>query len=34
MHQSIMTKIKNPTREDWIAFEATAKHRIKILECA
>ena len=33
MHQSIMTKIKNYTFEDWIVFDVIIKHSIKIFEC-
>ena len=33
MHQSIMTKIENYTREDCIALNVIIKHSIKIFEC-
>ena len=33
VHQSIMTKIKNYSCEDWIALDAIIKHSIKIFEC-
>ena len=34
MHQSIMTKMKNPASKDWIVIETIVKHSIKIFECA
>ena len=33
MRQSIMTKIKNYTCEDWIVLDVIVKHSIKIFEC-
>ena len=33
MHQSIMTKIKNYTCDNWIVLDVIVKHSIKILEC-
>ena len=33
MHQSIMTKIKNYTYEDWIVLDVIIKHSIKIFGC-
>ena len=33
MHQSIMTKIKNYTFEDWILLDVIIRHSIKIFEC-
>ena len=32
MHQSIMTKIKNSAREDWIVIETIVKQSIKKFE--
>ena len=32
MHQSIMTKIKSYTCEDWVALDVIIKHSIKIFE--
>ena len=33
MHQSIMTKIKNYTCENWIVFNVIIKSSIKIFKC-
>ena len=33
MHQSIMTKIKNYTCDNWIVLDVIVKHSIKIFEC-
>ena len=33
MHQSVMKKIKNYPREDWIVTETIVKHSIKIFKC-
>ena len=34
IHQSIMTKIKNSPRENWIVIETVIKHSSKNFKCA
>ena len=33
MHQSIMSKFKNYSYEDWIAIDVIIKDSLKIFEC-
>ena len=33
MHQSIMKKVENDARGDWIILDAIIKHSIKIFDC-
>ena len=33
MHQSIMAKMKNYARKDWIVLDVIIKQSIKIFEC-
>ena len=33
MHQSIMTKMRNSVRKDWIVLDVVIRYSIKIFEC-